>query len=124
MKNLPSLIIRPLLLAGMLASVQPVPAKGTAFTYQGQLQNNGSPANGLYDFQFRLAADPAGDTILATWLTNAIPVTHGLFTTMLDFGATPFNGSNYWVAVGVRSNDPPNTLAFTTLNPLQALTPA
>src|SRR5688500_10028549 len=32
-------------------------AQGTAFTYQGRLQNNGTPANGAYDFRFKLAAD-------------------------------------------------------------------
>ena len=37
-------------------------AQGTAFTYQGRLQNNGSPANGLYDYRFRLFADPVGNT--------------------------------------------------------------
>jgi hypothetical protein len=29
--------------------------------------------------------------------TNAIPVTNGLFTTTIDFGAGFFNGSNYWL---------------------------
>jgi hypothetical protein len=30
-------------------------AQGTAFTYQGQLNNGSSPATGLYDFQFSLS---------------------------------------------------------------------
>jgi hypothetical protein len=34
------------------AVVHQVVAQGTAFTYQGQLQNNGAPANGTYDLQF------------------------------------------------------------------------
>ena len=29
-------------------------AQGTAFTYQGQLQNNGSPASGTYNLTFTL----------------------------------------------------------------------
>ena len=37
-----------------LAVAQHLPAQGTAFTYQGQLQNNGSPASGAYDFTFAL----------------------------------------------------------------------
>ena len=28
--------------------------QGTAFTYQGQLQNNGSPANGIFNLTFTL----------------------------------------------------------------------
>lgn len=31
-----------------------VGAQGTGFSYQGQLQNNGSPANGSYDLMFTL----------------------------------------------------------------------
>src|ERR1700677_4164246 len=91
-------------------------SQGTEFTYQGRLDNSGSPANGLYDFRFRLDADPAGNTILETVLTNAIGVTNGLFTTTIDFGAGWYNGSNYWLEVDVRTNDGPN---YTVLNPLQ-----
>ena len=35
-------------------------AQGTAFTYQGQLNSGGSPANGFYDFQFSLSNAPSG----------------------------------------------------------------
>ena len=31
-------------------------AQGTAFTYQGRLNDNGAPANGIYDLQFRIYA--------------------------------------------------------------------
>src|SRR5208283_202974 len=52
-------------------------AQGTAFTYSGQLQNNGSPANGLYDFQCILsnAPDGSGSQLGSTITTNAIAVT-------------------------------------------------
>ena len=96
-------------------------AQGTAFTYQGRLNSGGSPANGLFDFRFRLDADPAGNTILATLLTNAITVTNGLFTTAIDFGAGFFNGSNYWLELDVKTN---NFATYTALNPLQQITPA
>lgn len=33
---------------------------GTAFSYQGRLDDGGSPANGMYDFQFRLYESPTG----------------------------------------------------------------
>ena len=96
-------------------------AQGTAFTYQGSLNSGGSPANGLFDFRFRLDADPVGNTILSTVLTNSIGVTNGLFTTTIDFGAGWFNGSNYWLEVDVKTN---SFATYTTLNPLQQLTPA
>jgi hypothetical protein len=99
-------------------------AQGTAFTYQGRLNVAGSPANGLYDFRFRLAVDNQGITYAGNaFLTNAIPVTNGLFTTAIDFGAGLLTGTSYWLAVEVRTNNPGNTLGYTELVPLQALTP-
>src|SRR6185312_9211293 len=95
--------------------------QGTAFTYQGQLNLNGAPANGNYDFQFILFNTnqfgfPAGPI-----LTNAnISVNNGLFTTALDFGSV-FTGSNYWLDVSVRTN---GNGAFTDLSPRQPIAPA
>ncbi|HUZ08313.1 MAG TPA: hypothetical protein VMV89_12620, partial [Candidatus Paceibacterota bacterium] len=77
-------------------------------------------ASGSYDFRFRLDADPAGNNILATVFTNAIPVSNGLFSTTIDFGTGWFNGSNYWLEVDVRTNATAN---YTGLTPLQSLTP-
>lgn len=95
-------------------------AQGTAFTYQGRLNNGGSPAGGLYDFRFRLDADPLGNTVLATVTTNAIPVTNGLFMTTIDFGAGWFTGTNYWLELDVRTN---GVGGYTALFPLQGITP-
>jgi trimeric autotransporter adhesin len=96
-------------------------AQGTAFTYQGRLNNGGGAANGLYDFRFRLAADALGDTYVGNVaLTNGIGVSNGLFTTAIDFGAGIFNGTNYWLEVDVRTN---GVGGYTPLSPLQAMTP-
>jgi hypothetical protein len=95
-------------------------AQGTAFTYQGRLNSGGSPASGLFDFRFRLDADPLGDTVLATVASNAMPVTNGLFLTALDFGPGWFNGTNYWLEIDVRAN---GTGGYDELFPLQILTP-
>jgi hypothetical protein len=35
-------------------------AVGTAFTYRGRLDFNGAPANGHFDFEFRLSTAPSG----------------------------------------------------------------
>jgi hypothetical protein len=95
-------------------------AQGTAFTYQGRLSSGGSPANGLYDFQFSLFNMPSGGSQLGGTVTAlAAGVTNGLFTTTLDFGAA-FAGAPTWLAIGVRTN---GGAAFTTLSPLQELTP-
>ena len=113
-----------LALATLNAELSTACAQGTAFTYQGHLNNGGAPANGLYDFRLKLASDPLGDNYVGdAFFTNAIPVTNGLFTTTIDFGAGIFNGSNYWLELDVRTNDPDNTHAYSTLAPLQGVTP-
>src|SRR5256885_2920669 len=59
---------------------------GTAFTYQGRLNANGQPANGVYDLRFRLATDAlANNYVPNTILLNAQPITNGLFSVPLDF---------------------------------------
>lgn len=95
--------------------------QGTAFTYQGQLQDTGAPANGSYDFRFSLFTVPSGGTLAAGYLTNAAtPVSNGVFTVVLDFGTGVFNGTAYWLDVGVRTN---GSGAFASLTPRQELTP-
>ena len=96
-------------------------AQGTAFTYQGQLQNNGSPASGSYDLTFSLFAINAGGVAVAGPVTNsAIAVTNGLFTAAIDFGAGVFTGGSNWLQIAVSTNGA-NT--FSTLLPRQQLTP-
>lgn len=96
-------------------------AQGTAFTYQGRLSSSGSPAGGTYDFRFRLAADPLGNTYLGSpVLTNGVAVNNGLFVATIDFGPDWFNGSNYWLEVDVRTN---RASGYSALTPLQMFTP-
>ena len=97
-------------------------AQGTAFTYQGRLNLNGSPANGNYDFQFVLFNTNQFGFPAAPILTNAaVPVNNGLFTTTLDFGGGIFTGTNFWLDISVRTN---GNGAFNTLAPRQPVTPA
>ena len=46
-------------------------AQGTAFTYQGQLNDNGSPADGTYDLRFAIFDAASGGTQQGATLTNA-----------------------------------------------------
>ena len=99
-------------------------AQGTAFTYQGRLNDGGSPANGCYDLRFAIydSTNNPG-TIIAGPITNAATaVSNGLFTVTLDFGLGVFTGSPRWLDIGVRTNGSLN--AFTILIPRQPLTPA
>jgi len=94
----------------------------SAFTYQGRLDLNGAPANGHYDFMFRLLNEPTNGVAAPVIPINlAVPVSNGLFTTGMDFGAENFDGANRWLEINVRTN---GGGPFTTLSPRQLLTPA
>ncbi len=98
-------------------------AVGTAFAYQGRLLDNGAPANGPYDFQFRLYdALSGGAQVGSTVSHNDVTVANGLFTVALDFGANAFSGNPLYLQIETRSGA--STGAFTALTPRQALLPA
>src|SRR6266542_5209635 len=98
-----------------------VRAQTTVFSYHGQLQTNGIPANGVYDLRFTLHDASSSGNPVGGPLTNApVGVTNGLFITTLNFGGSPFNGSDRWLEIGVRTNG--DTNAYTVLSPRQQLT--
>jgi hypothetical protein len=94
----------------------------TSFTYQGQLKQSGSPANGTCDFQFSLWDAASGGTQIASTQTKTnVSVTNGLFTIPdLDFGSAAFTGEARWLEIAVRY--PAGSGSYTTLTPRQALT--
>ena len=61
MKNKIQLILGTL---SLFSAVHYLSAQGTTFSYQGQLTDNGSPANGSYDLRFALYARAANPTTL------------------------------------------------------------
>jgi hypothetical protein len=92
-----------------------------AFTYQGRLDVDGSPAEGLYDFRCQLynAAAPP-DALVSSTVTNlAVVVSRGVFSLTLGFGEEVFNGQERWLSISVRTNNP--ALPFTVLSPRQRL---
>lgn len=96
-------------------------AQGTAFTYQGRLNNGGPPASGTYDFTFTLFTNSAGGTAVAGPVTtNGVVITNGLFTVTMDFGSSVWNGTSNWLEIAVETN---GAGGFTTLAPRQELTP-
>ncbi len=101
----------------LLAAAIPLAAEplGTEFTYQGQLKSDGVPADGDYDFVFRLfdaetgGVQIGGDVTVPDWT-----VTDGLFTLQLDFGTGAFGSNARWLEIDVResgSSDDYETLA-------------
>lgn len=96
-------------------------AQGTAFTYQGRLNDSAGPANGLYDFRFTVQqAASGGAPASGTITTNGLAVSNGLFTVSLNFGAGVFTGPARWLQIEVRTNGSPD--AHAVLTPRQALT--
>jgi hypothetical protein len=96
-------------------------AQGTAFTYQGRLNDGTNPAAGTYDLRFTLFDASSGGSVMAGPTTNgAVAVSEGLFTVTLDFGAGVFNGTSRWLEISVRTN---GAGSFTKLNPRQLVTP-
>lgn len=73
----------------------------TTFTYQGQLSDAGSPADGMYEFQVRLL-DGSGAQVGTTQLMMA-DVVEGMFMLNLDYGPSAFDGSARFLEIGVRS---------------------
>ena len=96
------LIPIPMLLA-LAVPVQPALAQGTAFTYQGRLNDNSTPVNGNFDLTFALFDTNSGGGAVAGPVTNlATLVSNGLFTTTIDFGPSVFTGASNWLQLAVR----------------------
>lgn len=108
----------------VLAQGPPLGASvGTAFTYQGQLTDDGDPATGTYDFQFELHDHPTSDSqVGGTLYVEDKDVNAGLFTVPLDFGSGLFTGQARYLEIGVRAGD--SSEDYTTLAPRQELTAA
>ncbi len=95
-------------------------AQGTAFTYQGRLNDATGPADGSFDLIFTLFGTNTSGTALAGPVTNsATAVSNGLFTTTVDFGNV-FTGASNWLEIAVSPN---GSNSFATLAPRQQLTP-
>ena len=94
-------------------------AVSTTFTYQGRLQQAGTPFTGSCAFQFSLWDDVVGGAQQGSTLSiGAVAVEAGLFNVALDFG-DQFKGDGRWLATSVQC---PGDVGYTTLTPRQALT--
>ncbi|HPY29267.1 MAG TPA: hypothetical protein PLT00_00425 [Verrucomicrobiota bacterium] len=110
-----------LLLALLSAHCLTSHAQTSAFTYQGQLLENGEPAQGVYDFIFTLYNQPIPRPIadLGSRTNRAVPVTNGYFIATLDFGAAPFDLGAGWLGIAVAKA---GSGKFALQSPLQQLT--
>lgn len=77
-----------------------LPASPTTLTYQGQLQEAGTPHDGIVDLTFRLYdAESEGNKIGPTIERTDVNVDDGLFQVELDFGAV--YGGPRWLEIEV-----------------------
>jgi DNA-binding beta-propeller fold protein YncE len=115
MKNLAFLFSLILLTSGICH------AQTSAFTYQGKLASSGAPANGDYQFEFKLFDGPgAASNQIGATQTAVATVQNGAFSTRLDFGSGAFaTGPDRWLEIGVRPNG--SAAPYTVLTPRQQI---
>src|SRR3989442_6969414 len=90
------------MMLALLAGINRAAAQGTtAFTYQGQLRDGGTNANGTYTMIFKLYDAATVGNQIGTAITNSPALANGLFTVNLDFGAGAFNGNGRWLDITV-----------------------
>ena len=93
-----------------------------AFTYQGRLVDDGNPAGGVYDFQFRLFDAAGGGSADRRHAIGGRRRRHRRAVHRhLDFGAGAFDGLARWLEIAVKRDADGG---YTTLSPRVALTPA
>lgn len=88
-------------LAVLLASMAGTPLSAASFVYYGQLEDRGQRANGRYDVELTLYADPAfGPSLASPIVFAAMEVIDGSFR--LDFEAPLSTREDAWVELAVR----------------------
>jgi hypothetical protein len=108
-------------LCSLFTAINPAFAQGTAFTYQGFLNDGGSPANGSYDLTFAAYDAPISGTLLGGIVTSAaVAIKNGVFSTTVDFGGGVFTGENLWLEIAV---SPHGAGTFTAVAPRQTFMP-
>lgn len=108
------------MLVGACVSANAEPL-GSGFSYQGELRQQGNPANGLFDFKFSIFDLEIGGSALATpLLLEDVSVEEGNFVVELDFGAEVFSGAQLWLEIAVRQGA--SVAAHSLLQPRQKLT--
>ena len=106
------------------AKVSEAAPVGTAFTYQGRLIDANNPADGEYDFQFKLYdANTAGTQVGDDVNRPDVNAVDGYFTVELNFGSGIFTGDARWLEILVRPGDSNDFSDFVTLSPRQEVTP-
>lgn len=116
-------IIRLLVCAALVTmslAVSAAPA-GSVFTYQGELQQLGTPSNGSFDMEFRLF-DAETEGIELGMAERLVAVVDGIFTVELDFGAAVLNGQQLWLEITLAGPQPDVPEVGIVMSPRQSIT--
>lgn len=119
--NLASLLVA---IAGLAVTTAHAEPLGTAFTYQGELQDSGAPSTGVFDLEFAAFTQPDGGLALGTVCANDVAIADGRFAVLLDFGPLPT--SRIYLGLRVRTGAGRvcgDLTGFTALFPRQEITP-
>jgi Chaperone of endosialidase len=112
--NMKSTLLAAVLCTATVCSVSALAQTDTTFTYQGELMESGSLADGAYSMDFLLYDSLIGGSQIGLTITIAAQsVSDGLFNAELDFGVQDFAGSQHWLEIIVDGN---------TLSPRQPVT--
>lgn len=91
-----------LLIAAMIIFAGFSNAQSDTLNYQGNLSFNNQPANGTFDFEFRLFNASSGGTQISSTVTQTgVQVTNGNFTVSLLFDDA-FDGNTRYLEISVR----------------------
>lgn len=117
--------IRPfLVLLAVLSLSLLLPRSGigaiTVFTYQGELGDDGVPAEGTFEMVFRLLLAGTA-TQVGSPISEDVEVRDGVFSVPLDFGGGIFNGTDYDLQIAVKEKGAPGLPI--PLDPPQRITP-
>jgi hypothetical protein len=88
-----------------------------AISYQGQLSNNGVPANGVYDIRFGVYGLDTGGIALASGCVDNVNVVDGLFTVQVDLGVL-IQTAPRWMQIEVRPDGGASCGSGTGFTPL------
>ncbi len=90
------------------------------FSYQGELKDGASNANGTYDIAIQAFDAPSLGATVGNVSTHTVSVTDGLFTIIdVDLGIDTFDGLDLWLQINVKK---PTDTNYTGLTPLQKMT--
>jgi hypothetical protein len=126
-------VLGAILLALLIPTVAVATPLGRSFTYQGELNQSGTPVDGTVHLRFSLwdaagaGTPPTGGTqIGSSQIVANVSVDDGLFTAEINagdqFGASAFNGQARWLQIEVCTDG--SCTSSTVLGPRQALTAA